>query len=504
LSDDSKSGFGSYKIGTSYPIREGMTPVTGLQQAIFWGAPVVELSGLAGQVGKTGRRVIKQLAEANEVELTWHAPPMQQLEFAYPDEKVNEEAGTHFSEGIKMCKEVGAKLINIHATNIIPRPGKDAVLVYDNVDKRLIDVKFSKKDEEEAKKKGVNVVDYVIERASETKKAELWERMAQMRYFGESYKEEAERLKPFVKSFPEAKRAWNVLSKRAKKIVANYLNRNRITYIDPRKGPSEKDIEKIKKWYEIRKDNAEAHLKLYEELKTKYDHYIRGKEPVIVNGVEKMKENFVKKFAPQAEKAVKEGIKIGIENSDNRYVLTTPEEMNEVVTNLKEELVKRGLPKEKVDKYVGVTFDMGHAASMQGITVRNKKGELVRLGPPDKYLEQLKVPVIHVHAHENFGDLDAHLPMGEAFTDEQREKIMKFLKEKGFKGKVIHEPGAIGGLSYAISMLKTAPSLYQVYGVPTTGLGGPSYMMTDPTEGLFFPAEKREHYFYGSWITDIT
>ncbi|NOY39670.1 MAG: hypothetical protein GXO95_05455, partial [Nitrospirae bacterium] len=60
------------------------------------------------------------------------------------------------------------------------------------------------------------------------------------------------------------------------------------------------------------------------------------------------------------------------------------------------------------------------------------------------FVEQLDplVPVIHIHMHENYGDLDSHLTI---FTGPSREdpsgiqEFVDLMKKRGFSGSIILE-----------------------------------------------------------------
>ncbi|MDR3638940.1 MAG: TIM barrel protein [Isosphaeraceae bacterium] len=82
---------------------------------------------------------------------------------------------------------------------------------------------------------------------------------------------------------------------------------------------------------------------------------------------------------------------------------------------------------------VGMCLDIGHA-NLCAETRNDYLGYLDRLGP--------HVPIVHLHAHENRGDRDSHLPMfsGPAGEDPSGvEGLVIRLKRRGFCGCIVLE-----------------------------------------------------------------
>jgi sugar phosphate isomerase/epimerase len=104
---------------------------------------------------------------------------------------------------------------------------------------------------------------------------------------------------------------------------------------------------------------------------------------------------------------------------------TSPEDVNRLFALLKN--AELPIP------YVGLCLDLGHA-NLHDAT-RND------------YLRYLRgihecVPIIHVHAHENHGDQDSHLPIfsGPAAHDESGiREFVQWLKRRNFGGSIILE-----------------------------------------------------------------
>lgn len=131
---------------------------------------------------------------------------------------------------------------------------------------------------------------------------------------------------------------------------------------------------------------------------------------------------FAEALRPVLERAADFGLQISVENT----VFTGPNSFNRLFEIL------QGTP--DIPKGVaGMCFDMGHANLCAA--TRNHYVE---------FLEQLEehVPIIHLHAHENWGDGDSHLPL---FTgpvgedDTGLRHMLHLLKERNYDGSLILE-----------------------------------------------------------------
>jgi sugar phosphate isomerase/epimerase len=104
---------------------------------------------------------------------------------------------------------------------------------------------------------------------------------------------------------------------------------------------------------------------------------------------------------------------------------TSPEDINMFFGYLKNAKVSA--------QDVGLCLDLGHA-NLHNAT----RNDYLR------YLHEIhrRVPVIHIHAHENYGDKDAHLPLfsGPAGTDDTGiHGFAEWLKRREFDGSIILE-----------------------------------------------------------------
>ena len=116
------------------------------------------------------------------------------------------------------------------------------------------------------------------------------------------------------------------------------------------------------------------------------------------------------------------GLRLSIENTPH----TTPADFNETFVCLGElDTVPSGT--------VGMCLDIGHA-NLCAPTHNNFIRYLDALAP--------EVPIIHVHAHENYGDADSHLTLftGPARTDDTGVRAFRArLRRRNYHGAVILE-----------------------------------------------------------------
>ncbi len=133
-------------------------------------------------------------------------------------------------------------------------------------------------------------------------------------------------------------------------------------------------------------------------------------------------EAFAAALVPVLRHARTQGVKISLENTPQ----TTPDDFNAVFAHL-------GRLPEVAGGRVGMCLDMGHA-NLCPTTRHDYWGYVDRLAA--------HVPIIHWHAHENWGDRDSHLPLftGPSARDETgiRGLVWRLL-QRGFRGNVVLE-----------------------------------------------------------------
>ncbi|AEF96763.1 sugar phosphate isomerase/epimerase family protein [Methanotorris igneus] len=131
--------------------------------------------------------------------------------------------------------------------------------------------------------------------------------------------------------------------------------------------------------------------------------------PLWSNYVEDILDNNFSTLSDIVEVAEDYGITIGLENMPNfKGVLgITPESLREIVKDID-------------SKYLGITFDIGHANT---------------IGNPADFVEELNSigeGIVHVHIHDNNGYDDEHLKIGEGKIDFL--SVLKKLKEIKYDG----------------------------------------------------------------------
>jgi len=133
-------------------------------------------------------------------------------------------------------------------------------------------------------------------------------------------------------------------------------------------------------------------------------------------------QTYVEAILPIIEQTKKAGIRLSIENT----TITSPDDFNRVFSILlRMKMLGRG--------WAGMCFDIGHA-NLSASSMNNYINYIDLVEP--------YVPIIHIHAHENFGDSDSHLtlftgPSGQ--NDSGIRELMQRLKEREFSGSLILE-----------------------------------------------------------------
>ncbi len=130
---------------------------------------------------------------------------------------------------------------------------------------------------------------------------------------------------------------------------------------------------------------------------------------------------FLERLSPVIAHAVKSGVRIAIENTPE----TSPGDFRDFFARLAHSEFK--------DAPVGMCLDIGHA-NLYEHTHNDFIRFIDELGP--------EVPIIHAHVHENYGDVDRHMPL---FTGPARENdggIRAFterMKNRGYQGAMVLE-----------------------------------------------------------------
>lgn len=125
---------------------------------------------------------------------------------------------------------------------------------------------------------------------------------------------------------------------------------------------------------------------------------------------------------PRAERY---GVRLALENLGNgrdRGLVQTAEEHRALLAEFPE---------------LWACFDLGHLHTLGG--------------SPQPYVQALAHRLIHVHLHDNRGDWDAHLPLGEGSAPWQ--ETVRALEESGFSGRVVLEIPDPQGLARSVENL---------------------------------------------------
>jgi len=138
--------------------------------------------------------------------------------------------------------------------------------------------------------------------------------------------------------------------------------------------------------------------------------------------MERGAEAFVAAVHPLLVYAHNVGVRLSVENTPSH----SPDDFNAVFGLL------AGIP--EAAGRVGMCLDMGHANLFPG-THHDYLAYVDRLGP--------QVPVIHWHAHENWGDRDSHLTLftgpSAQYGDAGVRGLVERLLKRGFAGSVVLE-----------------------------------------------------------------
>ncbi len=131
---------------------------------------------------------------------------------------------------------------------------------------------------------------------------------------------------------------------------------------------------------------------------------------------------YVQCLRPVISAAVEAGLRLSIENTPH----TTPEHFNATFAELQRQVVAP-------PGSVGMCLDIGHA----NLCATTRNDYL-------KYIEGLspRVPVTHLHVHENYGDADSHLTLftGPAGEDDSGVRaFLHWLDRRDYQGVMILE-----------------------------------------------------------------
>ncbi len=190
----------------------------------------------------------------------------------------------------------------------------------------------------------------------------------------------------------------------------------------------------------------------------------------------------------QSDKLKKEGklkdpLAIAMENLFPETYGAHPDELISLVKNsrkrMEEMLVLRGMPSEeaeqKAKEHIVATFDTGHLNMWRKYWVGDQKKSLEENDKDfnkwmlEKVGKMADEKIIgNLHMVDNYGYQDDHLAPGEGNTP--LKEIVALLKEKGYKGKMIVEPGA--DYTTDVSGFHSVMKAWKLFGSSVYGTGG--------------------------------
>lgn len=220
---------------------------------------------------------------------------------------------------------------------------------------------------------------------------------------------------------------------------------------------------------EYEKKRIQNDIKRIQELKQKGESIIKPLDDISLERAS----DTVADVAAKAFQRTKTKPMIVVENIFPEMALGNPEQVAELVKKAREKFAKQLQEKMHLhpadarawaEKMIGMTLDVGHMNIWRKY-LGDKEFE-------KKYKEWVKkvAPYVkHVHVTDNWGDQDAHLPVG--WGNAPNEETLKILREYGFHGKMVAEtpfPSEWGG-----EMAGLLQSMYH-FGAPIAP-GGPSW-----------------------------
>ena len=237
-------------------------------------------------------------------------------------------------------------------------------------------------------------------------------------------------------------------------------------------------------------------------LEEAYDAYARG----ALNAL-----RHTDKLQQQGE--LKKPLAIAIENLFPEHYGSHPDELIQLVKGsrerMKELLVEQGMAKkeaeERAKKHITATFDTGHLNMWRKYWHGDPKKPLEENDKEfdkwavQKVKEMSRAGVIgHVHLDDNYGYHDDHLAPGEGNTP--IKEMIKVLKEEGYKGELIVEPGA--DYTTDVTGFHSVMKTWRHFGSPMYGMG-PSLAPRKRTWGDggygFFGQNEPPYFVFGAY-----
>lgn len=207
-------------------------------------------------------------------------------------------------------------------------------------------------------------------------------------------------------------------------------------------------------------------------LQESYDAYAQA-------GISAMRQSI--KLAKEGK--LKKPVAVAMENLFPESYGAHPDELKDLVLGSREKMASRLMKdyslssdqaRKKADQHITATLDTGHVNMWRKYWITDPKKTIEENDNNfDKWLvgkigELAKAGVIgHVHLVDNFGYQDDHLAPGEGNSPIQ--KMVKALKENGYKGELIVEPGA--DWSTDVTGFHSVMKAWKLFGSPVYGAG---------------------------------
>ncbi len=208
---------------------------------------------------------------------------------------------------------------------------------------------------------------------------------------------------------------------------------------------------------------------------------------------------------------LKRPITIAMENLFPEQYGSHPDEIVSLIKGSRERmqnlLVQQGLSEqqaaEKAKQHLVMTFDTGHLNMWRKYWKGDPKKSMEENEKEfDKWMikkvEEMVPYIGHVHLVDNYGYHDDHLAPGEGNTPVR--DMVKLLKEKGYKGDLIVEPGA--DYTTDVTGFHTMMKTWRNFGIPVygsgSGLGAQRRTWSDVGYG-FFGQNQPPYFTFGAY-----
>jgi len=361
--------------------------------------------------------------------------------------------------------------------------------------------------EKEAQKKGIPVGNYIMEFVQKRDK-ELMD-FEQRRYRREAdeaddtYKE----LNSKIESLKEMK------DKENREYMARvYLERRRLVP-DPESEEYNKFLEDPVSLVEDRAKRLKETTEFYREAEFSYgrqkaeiENRIGNVKPLEEYGLQKAADTLSRAamyaYEVEKKKNLEKPLFIAPENWTPELYGSHPQELKAIIQKSREEMARKLTDQKQIseseakkiaDEHIKATVDIGHLNFWR----KYFKGtdEEFRTWIDDQVKDLTKKGIIgHVHLSDNFGYHDEHLAPGEGNAPIQ--KFVERLKESGFKGKLIGEPGGQKEGFYHEAWLGSMRTL----GSPIYRIDSQSLSWTDIEHSYFGKAPQSPYFLVGDIV----